>query len=98
MKQPKYSNLTKGELKALEELKSRDDIVITKADKGGTVVIMDVKDYVKEAERQLNTKEHYRCLPNDPTEANNEAVNTIISRFENENLITKQIAEGLKTT
>ena len=47
-----YNNLTK----ALKELPDRDDIIITKADKGGAVVIIDVEDYIKEAEYQLNNK------------------------------------------
>ena len=48
LKRPKYLNLSKREQKALEELKVRDDIVITNADKVDAVVILDVKDYVKE--------------------------------------------------
>ena len=40
-------NLSVEEEKALGELKSRDDIVITEADKGGAVVILDVEDYIK---------------------------------------------------
>ena len=39
---PKYSNLSKGEQKALEDLQERNDIVIVNAYKGGAVVIMDV--------------------------------------------------------
>ena len=56
----KYSNLTIEERKAMQELQSRNDIVITHADKSGTAVILDVEDYVKEAERQPNNKENYR--------------------------------------
>ena len=48
LKRLKYSNLSEREQKALEELNVRDDIVITNADKGCAVVILDVKDYVKE--------------------------------------------------
>ena len=59
-------NLTKDEIKALKKLETRDDIVITKADKGGAVVIMDVDSYVKEAKRQLENEESYKKLPNDP--------------------------------
>ena len=33
---------------------------ITKANKGGAVVILDVKDYIKEAEKQLNNPENYK--------------------------------------
>ena len=54
-----YNNLTKGERKALKELADRNDIIITKADKGGAVVIIDVEDYVKETEHQLNNKNAY---------------------------------------
>ena len=42
------------ELKAFEELQARDDIVITDADKGGEIVILDVQDYIKRMERQLH--------------------------------------------
>ena len=35
------SNLTKIETDALKQLSQRDDIIITKADKGGEVVIID---------------------------------------------------------
>ena len=51
LKQPKYYYLSEKEQKALEELKVRDHIVITNADKGGAVVILDVKDYVEECQR-----------------------------------------------
>ena len=54
MKRTNYSKLSVKEQKALQELKHRDDIVITDADKGGAVVILDVEDYIKEAERQLD--------------------------------------------
>ena len=55
-----YNNLLKGERKVLKELADQNDIIITKADKGGAVVIIDVKDYVKEAEHQLSNKYGYR--------------------------------------
>ena len=52
----KYSILTDQERKAMQEMQSRNDIVITKADKVGAVVILDEENYVKEAERQLKNK------------------------------------------
>ena len=52
MKPPKYSNLSKGEKKPLEDLQERDDIVIVYDDKGGAVVIIDVSNYIEKAERQ----------------------------------------------
>ena len=47
-----YSNLSKGGRIAMKELSDHTEIIITKADKGGAVVIMDVKDYINEAHRQ----------------------------------------------
>ena len=42
----------------MQELQSRNNIVIiTNADKGGAVVILEVEDYVKEVGRQLNNQE-----------------------------------------
>ena len=40
----------------MENLRTRDDLIFTKADKGGALVIMDVNDYIQEAERQLSDK------------------------------------------
>ena len=37
-------------------------MIITKADKGGAVVILDIKDYINEANRQLNDTNNYEQL------------------------------------
>ena len=58
-------NLTREEREAMESLSARDDIVITKADKGGGVVIQDVDDYVAEANRQLNDTVYYKKVDKD---------------------------------
>ena len=93
----KYSNnLTKGERKALKELADRDDIIITKADKGGAVVIIDVEDYIKEAEHQLNNKDTYKKFQYALTQAHTRLVNDTITRLKNDKLITENIAKGLQ--
>ena len=56
-KRPNYSNLFVKEQKTLQKLQSRDSIVITEADKGDAVVMLDVEDYLKEVERQLHNTE-----------------------------------------
>ena len=71
-------------------------IKITKADKGGAVVIVGVKDYIKEAERQLNNAKNYRKLQEDPTATNMKLVNDTIERFKNQKLLNQKVAEGLK--
>ena len=96
MKEKPYNNLTKNERTSMEELSEREDIIITKADKGGAVVIMDVKDYIKEAARQLNNTENYRKLQEDPTATNMKLVNDTIERFKKQKLINEKVAEGLK--
>ena len=60
-------NLTKSEREALLNIQKRNDIIITKADKGGAVVILDIKDYIDEANKQLNdtnNNEIIRLRPN----------------------------------
>ena len=94
LKQPYYSNLSEREQKALKELNMRDGIVITNGDKEGAVVTLDVNGYVKECERQLNNTENYKHLQRDPR--NNELVHNVIKKIENEKLIRKKFAEGLK--
>ena len=69
-------NLSKEESIALTNLMKRDDIIICNADKGGAVVILDVKDYIDEAMRQLSDISVYKELPNDPTKLHCEFVNT----------------------
>ena len=44
VKQAMVHNLTNDEIKALESLKKRNYIIITKADKGGVVVIISLED------------------------------------------------------
>ena len=53
----RYSNLTKEEWEALDWLNSlqkEGKIVIQPADKNGGICVLDRKDYIEEATRQLN--------------------------------------------
>ena len=60
------------------------------------VVILDVEIYIKAAKRQLHSTENYKGLNQNPTTTINATVNKIIKRFHKENLISKNIAKGLK--
>ena len=55
----KYSNLTKEERIALQNLRNDNTIIIKEADKGSAVVVWDRQDYILEAERQLQDAEVY---------------------------------------
>ena len=58
-------NLTKSEREALPNLQKRRDIIITKADEGGAVVVLATN-------RQLNDTNNYEQLDFDPTELHTE--------------------------
>ena len=88
-------NLSKEERRALGTLKNRDDIIITHADKGGAVTILSVEDYIKEAERQLTNVDFYAELNHDPTKEHAELINSTITGFIKEKLITEKLGKNL---
>lgn len=53
-------NLNMEERVALQTLKNLDDIIIKKADKGSTVVILDKESYIAEANRQVSDERFYK--------------------------------------
>ena len=73
-----------------------DDIIITKADKGGATVILDVKDYITEAIRQLNDIHSYEKLDCDPTSTYNEIINNAIDNLLKVNKLPEKVAQSLK--
>ena len=83
-------------MSALIELSKRDDVIFCNADKSGAVVIWDVKDYIKEAMKQLNDTNFYKNLPNNPTPTHCE-INGTIDRFKQSKQLESKLAEGLKT-
>ena len=80
----------------MKELSDHTGIIITKANKGGPVVIMGVKDYINEAHCPLNNKDHHKMLNNDPTATNAKLINDTIQRFKKEKLLEEKIADGQK--
>ena len=80
----------------MNELIDHTDINITKADKGRAAVIPDKKDYISEAHRHLNDKDHYKILNKDPTTTNEKLVNDTNQRFKK--LLKEKIADDLKVS
>ena len=62
-----HHNLGKDEKKAITELTNKPDIIIKPADKGSGTVIMDLCDYIDEANSQLSNEKHYKQVPSDPS-------------------------------
>ena len=77
--------------------------MIKKADKGGAVVIVDVKYYTREAESQLKNKYNYDSnmiltwLKHDSTETRSRLVNDTIERSKKQKMMKETVAEVLKT-
>ena len=63
---PTRSNITKGERKAIEELRKDNTKIVVTADKGVAMVVMDRDDYHPKADALLQ-ESTYRPIPNDPT-------------------------------
>ena len=89
-------NLNKVERSALSDLQKRENIIITKADKGGATVIIDVEDYMRETNSQLENTEFYQQLNFCPTEGHSNIVNNRLNELAEEGDLSKEIAEGLK--
>ena len=90
-------NLSKNERNALENLKNREDIVTAKADEGDAVVTIDVEDYKKEADSQLNNEQFYKKLKFCPTEGYANIVNNMLDELNKEEGLIEEIAQGLKS-
>ena len=54
------NNLTDTDKNAIEYVSKSNDFVITKPDKGGATVILDVKDYIAKANEQLQNNSFYQ--------------------------------------
>ena len=70
----KFSNLSKEEWIAHQNLKARNDIVIKPADKGGAVVVWRTDLYKQEAFRQFADTKFYAKVNKDLTQANQKIV------------------------
>ena len=75
-----------------------DDVIITKADKGGAIVVQDVEKYIKEAERQLSDRTFYKKVTNNPTGEHEALICNAIDNLKQRELIDPKLAEKLKPT
>lgn len=75
------SNISIEESNAIKELKSRDDIVIKPADKGGATVVWRKDLYIEECMRQLSDQSYYIPLTEEPTIESQDIVTETISEM-----------------
>ena len=81
LKQNQRDNLTKQEYITLRNLTNNDQIIINKADKGSTVVVLNKADYIKEGIKHLCDPSVYRKLNNDITDLTKIEINKFLSKI-----------------
>ncbi|CAF3175566.1 unnamed protein product, partial [Rotaria sp. Silwood2] len=98
-KHKKISNLSNEELAALKALKSNNNIVICKADKGNCIVILDKESYMKKAEEILKG-EQFQALDNNNKfhQKREEELNNYIFSLFKEGIIDKKLRRQLQST
>lgn len=78
-------NLSASQQSAISNLRNNKDIVIPKADKNNTTVILNKADYLKEALSQLNDGIHYVEIPNLDIKATHKLALNIVQRLKLDN-------------
>ncbi|CAF4198778.1 unnamed protein product, partial [Rotaria sordida] len=83
----KENNISKEEQIALKELKNNNKIIITQADKGGKVVVMDRVEYIRKIEEKLNDTSTYEEVK-DPTNMIKSKITELTNRLYKNNKIS----------
>jgi hypothetical protein len=97
-KHKKINNLSDEELAALKSLKSNNNIIICKADKGNSIVILDREVYMKKAEDILKGKQFVQLDSDKFHLEREEELNTYILSLLNEKVIDNKLRYRLKST
>ena len=91
-------NVPLEEIKALQELKKQDDIMILPADKGKATVILDKSDYENKIQNLLSDTKTYEILKKDPTNSvKNQLINTL-KKWKKEGTISQQLYKKIYPT
>ena len=77
-KDHRFENLNKEEYAAFLNLSSNNSIIIQKADKGNTVVILDKIDYIKEMEELLSDTSKFQSITFNPKHKVNKEVRHLV--------------------
>lgn len=74
----------------------RMEVIITTEDKGSAVVVLDIENYIKEANSQLFDKINYKTLQTDRALQHDKLGNDTLDQFKNKKILSKTTAEELK--
>ena len=92
---PAKMNLTESETRALKNLKKDDTIIITPADKGKSLVVMDKDVYVQRMEEKLSDETTYKKIPTDPTQDIKEEIIVKLKSLLGSKIIDDKLYEDL---
>ena len=89
IKKKKIRNISDEEFNALKSLKNNKEIIISKADKGNSIVILDRKDYISKMNNILQLKQFQSTKHSTLTEKE-KSMNKYISKLYKEEIINKE--------
>lgn len=84
------SNFSTQQHHAIQQLAHNHDIIIKPADKGGATVIMNIQDYIFEADKQLADINYYTQIPVSIQSQNKTLIKHILYDMKLKNIITNQ--------
>lgn len=88
-------NLSKRDLKDLQDLASDKSITVKPTDKGGGIVLLNTNNYVNEAYRQLNDHSSYSRISRDPTRSIMNIIKVILQEAVALNYIDSKLVDFL---
>ncbi|CAF3570708.1 unnamed protein product [Rotaria socialis] len=94
----KFSNLSDDELKALKSLKSNKNIVIVKADKGNSIIILDKESYIKKAEEILKGNQFQEITNKNYHQERENELNKYIYSLLKDGIIDQKLRFRLQST
>ena len=97
-KKKKFSSLSDEELEAIKTLKSNKNMVISKADKGNAIVILDRETYLQKAEQILKENQFKVLNNNNYHQEKENELNKYIYSLYKEGTIDKKLRFQLQST
>ena len=88
LQQNNKDNITKQERLAIKTLAENTAIVINKADKGSTIVVLDRQHYIAEGNKHLSDTNTYRPLTLDITSQTKDKINRILTQMKKDGFLT----------
>ena len=93
---PKFNLTAKEKLQAFNEVKACQEINKQYCyRKRGAVIFQEAKDFIQEANWQLNSKVYYGEVRH-PTATHSKLIDQTIDRFKRQRLLKEKVADGLK--